>query len=271
MKKHPVDDLFAKKLDSWERKPSKDLWKRIEARQKTKTRRMAAWYWYAAAGVVLTIAAGYLVWQSEAPSQMDTSNTLAKQEIILPKSEPRESLAVLPEKKPELEAKQELVSDATGKHMSQLPVNSGDSQTEIKQNLDSEPVEAVEIQVATTTKPLEVATEPPMTEKPSIASLQPTTDGTSKENLENPEIGTPKRVVIARVQTEMPVNEDEAKSSKFIRILKQLKNAKEGESVDWKEVGVNPRKMIARADARLKNEEEKVSKYYQNLKEKANL
>ena len=82
---------------------------------------------------------------------------------------------------------------------------------------------------------------------------------------------TKTRVIIAHIPTTEEADQDDQKSSKLLRVLRQLKNAKEGEAVDWDVVGFNPKKLMARADQRLRNEEEKLSKQYQNLKEKTKL
>ena len=63
MKKHPVDDLFKRKLEGLERTPSAHAWLKIQERQPAK-RRPLVWEWYAAAGVAVAVTA------SVAPPQL---------------------------------------------------------------------------------------------------------------------------------------------------------------------------------------------------------
>ena len=69
MKKHPVDDLFKRKLAELDKKPSSEAWLKIQERTKSQ-RRAVGWVWYAAAGIAVTLMAGYLVWQSDAGNQV---------------------------------------------------------------------------------------------------------------------------------------------------------------------------------------------------------
>jgi hypothetical protein len=59
-----------------------------------------------------------------------------------------------------------------------------------------------------------------------------------------------KEEVAQVIQTEEPSNK---RQSKFSKIWQQLKRAKNGENVNWNEVGFKPQKLIARADAKIEN------------------
>jgi hypothetical protein len=43
------------------------------------------------------------------------------------------------------------------------------------------------------------------------------------------------------------------KETRLSKIWQQLKRAKNGENVNWSEVGIKPQKMLARADAKIEN------------------
>ena len=43
------------------------------------------------------------------------------------------------------------------------------------------------------------------------------------------------------------------KETRLSKIWQQLKRAKNGENVNWNEVGIKPQKMLARADAKIEN------------------
>ncbi|GAB2783202.1 hypothetical protein GCM10027275_28880 [Rhabdobacter roseus] len=266
MKKHPVDDLFARKLGEWEPKPSSAAWERIQATQKKKERRLGGWHWYAAAGVLVAMLAGYAVWQNQQGTQGPAMAQVEKR---------KPATHQVPEVPSTKIPTEEVPQESVNKELRRFPTTLPDSHDQLanvetkQKTAEREPAKQVldpTVEIAYSeldkkaTTPLEENTStPPNThpaERPeSTLALAPT-----PEKPEN-------RTVIARV--EVPESEDEAqKSSRFLKVLRQLKNIKEGEEVDWKEMGINPKKMVARADARLKSEEEKVSKQYQNLKEK---
>jgi hypothetical protein len=56
------------------------------------------------------------------------------------------------------------------------------------------------------------------------------------------------------------------KTSKFGKLWQQLKRAKNGEGVDWNELGVKPQKVLARADAKLENTKESIVESVKEIK-----
>ncbi|MES2797526.1 MAG: hypothetical protein V4683_16275 [Bacteroidota bacterium] len=63
--------------------------------------------------------------------------------------------------------------------------------------------------------------------------------------------------------------EDFDKKEKYLsKLFRQLKNAKNGDRVDWKEVGFKPAKILARAENKLKNTKEDLTDSYQEAKSK---
>jgi hypothetical protein len=270
MKKHPVDDLFAQKLTSWETTPSESVWQRIQAEQKKKQHRLRGWHWFAAASVAILLVAGYVGWVSEpamtdlavgAPSRMEepskqlpgTSAEPAAREVLpeqpLPGTYPTEALA------------------AAGTSKT-LPAAREINPTTIR-------LEPATADVPALVADQEIAAlhrdEVPATAQPAYRPELKVPDAASvQEVLAGPREIAGDRVVVARVDVE-DVDMEEQKPSKLFRVLRQLKNAKEGEAVDWGEVGVNPKKLLARADERLRNEEAKVYKQYNHLKEKIQL
>ena len=268
MKKHPVDDLFARKLTDWQPKASAQLWERIEARHEKVPRRLG-WYWYAAASVAILVLAGYVVWQSEAVEISGSKREVATSEQMKPAIQP-ESLA-----------KASPSANATGlvsKGESREAISPTQVATQIRtvkvseQALlvkSNEPVGISEkMEVAAIQREV-IAPESLIAANTEATSLQPPAIKSEILKEAFPTLSTG-RVVIAHVEID-PHIEDEPRSSKFIRVLRQLKNAKQGEAIEWDEVGFNPKKLMARADERLKNEEEKISKKYQELKDKTNL
>lgn len=59
--------------------------------------------------------------------------------------------------------------------------------------------------------------------------------------------------VDTKIETVAQNIEPEKKQSRVGKIWEQLKRAKNGENVNWSEVGVKPKKVLARADAKIEN------------------
>ena len=259
MKKHPVDDLFQKRLASWEKEPSELAWKRIQEGQKRRSRRMVAWVWYAAASVVLTFITGYVVWHSQNDifSPVPGSSEIARVEQIIPKEElsidsisvknkslsEEEWQTTSPVEQPSL-AKRKIPSEAT------LTKPNWGRRVEMGKINGSAPVQIAKIE-ATKTEELKV-------EKTEILqSVAPEKTIPKTVELAQREEKKPDRTII--VEVEEPVNEVKDKSkSRLSRVFRQLKNVREAEPVDWDDVGFNPKSIIARADDRT-NDDEKIS------------
>ena len=274
MKKHPVDDLFARKLADWQPKASPDLWNRIENQQQKENRRSAGWHWYAAASVLVILLAGYAVWENQSLVLSDKNRELSKASQTQQSKENSLNKTPIPLDSVKLLAEVEEVKTETGAMLKKADSPDHSKQILAKSNMETplqiqgrEPA-LDRIEVASIQKK-ETAPETLIpASKGGIASLPPA--GALAEISESFVEQEKGRVIIAHVETEN-VADEEQKSSKFIRILRQLKNAKQGEAIEWDEVGFNPKKLMARADERLKSEEERISKKYQDLKDKTKL
>jgi hypothetical protein len=267
MKKHPVDDLFKRKLTSLEKKPSELAWERIREGQKSNSRRIAAWVWYAAASVTLALISGYVVWQNQANqfSEQAGNKELAKTERTIPdlktpsiseaeiKSEFSDSESeVLPElKKP--------------KSYNQVELAQNKPERKINKNKNQQEPIIIEVHKTINAAPLQITkAEPTKTEantfsKPdSQQSLASEKVSTKPVELAYQEDKKPDRTIV--VEVEEPKNEfKDKKLSRLTRVFRQLKNVREAEPVDWNEVGFHPKDIIARADDRPNNDDEKVS------------
>lgn len=259
MKKHPVDDLFQKRLTSLEKKPSELAWKRIQEGQKKKSRRIVAWVWYAAASVVLTLISGYLVWQGQndisspmyagseiakvekaASKQVEVTDSIQTEGRSLPNDEVKSSL---PAEKPTL-AKQDIVKKSPS-----IKPNSEHQAETINANRPA----SVEIAKIDPVKAEEAKIENAEIQQ-SISSEKgiPKTVELAQRDEKRPD-----RTII--VEVEEPESEVKDKSkSRLSRVFRQLKNVREAEPVDWDDVGFNPKSIIARADDRT-NDDGKIS------------
>lgn len=270
MKKHPVDDLFARKLSDWQPKASDGLWDQIEARQHKVPQRLG-WYWYAtAASVSILVLVGYMVWQSEAVETSHSKEQIFAARPIKPPARPRQLAEINSSTKA-------TGLDRSGKARRLISTNPSATQNHRAKSTQEASVAKSSIEPLILREKIEVAT----IEKKEITPeslIAENAEGTSLQlqaiqspiTKATPSIIPAGRVLVARVEPALQI-EDGPKSSKFIRVLRQLKNAKQGEAIEWEQVGFNPKELMARADERLKNEEEKISKKYQELKDKTKL
>jgi len=268
-KPNKIDDLFAHKLSNLERTPSPDLWQRIEQGQKKESHRLGGWYWYAAASVAILLLAGYMMWQSGGQKIGPQGQMARTEQVIKPKEGKPDSPAL------EMNEKEALVS--TGKTES----SESSDQHKLVQKATFTAVEKAVglIQPDSRRTPILEDIKIAQVEKPKTNPEQLIAKTNEVEPLQPVEGQAPgtvltalpqKRIVVAHVEMENLDKENPA-PSKFIRVMRQLKNAKQGDEVEWDELGFNPKRILARADERLRNGEDKISDKYQELKNKTKL
>ena len=248
MKKHPIDELFEKKLTGFETKPSNEAWAKIQGRTTEKRRVLAGWIWYAAAGLSLIFVTGYIVWQTEIGKEK-SEQTIAVKAKVSPESGRKEVLkheqvaeqTVSPTVNEPQTAR--IVEDQKRLVRNSIKVKSGEDVEDQIKNLPKE---------ENTAKQEVAKIEPPEVIIPSVNSNREVAD------VQRPTSITPtivaesrkpeNRVVLVTVEEPVSETDDKAKTSKFSRVLRQLRNVREGERVDWNEMGVNPKSIFARAD-----------------------
>lgn len=278
MKKHPVDDLFKRKLEGLERTPSENAWLKIQEKQPVRNRPIV-WGWYAAAGVAAAVMGGYLVWQNQqsaSPGSIQPQQTVAATKPASVDSAiyaaeklnaPIEQLAVA-EKKANAE-----VNNA-GKVLKPAYNAPGNGETQIAQVDKAPNMKAPRIQTLNAQpEPVENAPVVAIVERPSVPvnamqaepAKNPVVQGiktlpdepaVSQVNKPEPE---PTRTIVAVVETGPSEAEEKPRSTRFARVFRQLKNARAGEKVDWDEVGFNPKNLVARVDDRLRGKDERSS------------
>ncbi|WP_031528326.1 hypothetical protein [Dyadobacter crusticola] len=262
MKKHPVDDLFKRKLTDLEKEPSANAWARIQEKQQPK-RLVLGWMRYVAASIVVGMLGGYLVWQND---RLTVDKPVINRLVAV---KPQQTDEVLPDKSiANVAADDPQIALKPKKKLSEevLPAVLNSRKTQ-KMQPDAQ-------ETSTGNKDLELAkleTEQPREEQ--FQNDSPLTPRMSEPgNLKSamPQIGTPSiasleaeptRTIVVAVESESDNEEYRPKVSKFSKVFRQLKNARAGERVDWDEVGFNPKTLVARVDDRLRNKEEKTEKY----------
>ncbi len=267
MKKHPVDDLFKRKLSTLERKPSAAAWQRIQDGQ-TKSRRTLVWVWYVAAGVALALLTGYAVWVNQATYfEPGLAQVQKVEKIVVPQlnldsiknKSAEEQIASTDKEATEVSAPE---SANIGITMAKSVAKRKESVDLKKENSDEEVARAEKSEEA---RPEHIVPVQIMT--PQTAQIQPADEKPKEsvpEKLED-------RTILVKVEVPDDEGPDKPKASRFTKIFRQLKNVKEGESVNWTDVGFNPKAVVARVDNRLRMGEEKVSEKYQDIKQRTKL
>ncbi|KAA0990191.1 hypothetical protein [Dyadobacter aurulentus] len=262
MKKHPVDDLFKRKLGDLEKKPSENAWLRIQAENKPKHRSLG-WIWYAAASLVVGLFGGYLVWKNS-QSGLDApipNKVIAKVEAAEPPAKSIETESIS-ESIDTLSRRNIQKGSLLTDNVTKYPQQSKKVKTEQSVKDDRILVEIIE-------KPVAIVSQNALAEVSQMPEV-------SEHNPEHPVTETikpeaePARTIVVAVESEFNETDDKPKTSRFSRVFRQLKNARAGERVDWEEVGFNPKTLVARVDDRLRSKDDKVSEN-QNPKDRTKL
>ncbi len=270
MKKQPIDDLFAKKLTNWEPKVSPDLWVKIEAKQKKKSRHLGGWFWSVAASLTLLLTTGYLLWQNQPTILTGSEKEIVQTEI--------KRLDIAP-------AEEKGIASSVN---STIETAATEESTQKKPETNNAQRYAVASQSATSAENLTETAHPRVRELVKIAAIErkavesealvaEISEPSLSQTIEvlaavsKADVVSENRIIRANVDWDEPGKAEERKDSRFAKIIQQLKNVKQGEVVDWKEVGFNPKKILARADEKIRNEEDKVSRKYQEFKGKTKL
>lgn len=274
MKKHPVDDLFKRRLEGLERTPSENAWLKIQEKQSARSRsarsRAVVWGWYAAAGVVAAVMGGYLVWQNQqvaSPGGIKPQQTIAtakpvqKDSVAIPienSNAPVERLAAAEKTGNGLVNGQKDLKPAI--HAAEITQTRKAPKREIETPLaDPERIQDAPV-VAMIEKPSVPANtiQPEHVNAPVAQGIKTLPDEPAVSQVNKPET-EPTRTIVVAVETGTNEADDKPRGSRFSRVFRQLKNARAGEKVDWDEVGFNPKSLVARVDDRLRNKDERSS------------
>lgn len=284
MKKHPVDDLFKRKLEGMHRTPSENAWLKIQEKQPVK-HRPVVWGWYAAAGVAVAAMGGYLVWQNQqnALPGIHSSHSVA---AVRPA---RVDSAVSPVEKLNIPGEQ-LTLTAQTNHTVEPKKTHLKPGLNAPQNAEKQvaKIQTTKSQAAPqdTTQPESVDNAPALaiSEKPTapVNAIQPEParipvtpgiktlpDEPAVSRVNKPD-AEPTRTIVVAVETGNEEAGDKPRNTRFARVFRQLKNARAGEKVDWDEVGFNPKSLVARVDDRLRNKDER-SNEKDHLRDKTKL
>ena len=255
-----VDKIFNESLKNYERQPRTEAWEKLQARlEKRDSKVLPLWWKYAsAASIALLLGVGgyWFVSNSSNESPVVATNSEIKTQPIV-KSKPE----ILNESK----SKETIIAKTVNlkqKNLSPVAGVHGDAQSSPhvrKRTLEVVSPKSLsvpkQIDLENQNNPIIVletiktkATEPKaLTEENTIVLVLENTKPKKKEET----------IVLNFVDTKVEAVaqniESEKKQSRVGKIWEQLKRAKNGENVNWSEVGVKPQKVLARADAKIEN------------------
>ena len=237
-----IDKIFSDGLHTYERQPRPQAWEKLEARlQKPKSKVLPIWWKYASAASVALLlgVGGYLVnnQKTDPIEQVAVNEKIVteKKQVQVIEKEATPQVAEVESNLPQKAIlrsiqKHEIIEN---KQFAQLPPQQIIKVEEIKQIMKTSTYESNKIEEQNTIVLVLENTKPKVEEEIIVLNIV--------------EI---KPEVVA--QTDL--NEGNAKKeTRISKIWQQLKRAKNGENVNWSEVGIKPQKMLARADAKIEN------------------
>jgi hypothetical protein len=246
--KNNIDKIFKESLQNYERQPRPQAWEKLQERLEGKDRKIVPLWWkyVSAASVALLLGVGGYLFLNE---NVDSTEQVAvSKKPVIKKNTP-----LVDSKDNNIELSSNDVSEnsnLTSKNKIKF-VKRGDLSPTII--IDEEP-KIVHEKIEYPSEKLEG------TQTTKIPTIEPkkTEENTIVLVLENTKPKVEEETIILNfVETKPEVvaqnTEPEKKQSRVGKIWEQLKRAKNGENVNWNEVGVKPQKVLARADAKIEN------------------
>lgn len=270
MKKHPVDDLFKRRLSGQEKQPSPSAWLKI-AKEAGSKPSAPGWIWYAAASVIVALLTGYAIWENNNP---DTRPASLADNVAPPVNDDQPVIADLTDKdslpivSEENKKQATIVAAKIAKRQTQDQVSVLQEIITDSKKIDDPQKEvfAADLkEIPSTDIDQKTGEINPLAMKAIAGIPLVKKSGEMQDEVE------PSRTVVVVIDTDNNGVQSKPKTSRFSKVFRQLKNARAGERVDWEEVGFDPKVLVARVDDRLRNGEEKVSEKYHNIKEKTKL
>jgi hypothetical protein len=240
-----IDKIFSEGLHSYERQPRPQAWEKLEARlQKPQSKVLPIWWKYAsAASVALLLGVGGYWFSSQKEVTPNVVAVTPKPVIISKKQLPTIVENTIPQVVAAVEKNIPQKSTLKTTHKVDVVENKQFAQLPQQQFIKVEEPK----QIAQTTIPevKKLAIEP----NTIILVLENQQSKVEEETIVLNMVEIKPEVV---VQTDL--NDGILKKeTRLSKIWQQLKRAKNGENVNWSEVGIKPQKMLARADAKIEN------------------
>jgi hypothetical protein len=237
-----IDKIFSEGLHTYERQPRPQAWEKLEARlQKPKSKVLPIWWKYAsAASVALLLGIGGY-WFNNQKNNSVEQVAVTKKPIIEKKQTQIVEKQVTPQvaevennipKKAKINTteKSQIIEN---KQFAQLPPQQVIRVEEITQIAKTPTIELKKLEEQNIIVLILENTKPKVEEETIVLNMVET-----------------KPEVIAQTDSN---DGNTKKETRISKIWQQLKRAKNGENVNWSEVGIKPQKMLARADAKIEN------------------
>ncbi len=259
-----IDKIFNESFQHYERQPRTEAWEKLQARlEKKNSKVLPLWWKYASAASVaffLGVAGYWVVNDSSNESQIVATNTTIKAlpkvksipEVLI-QSKSKENTIV---KTDDLEPKNlsPVTNVPANPHVSKHTPLPNNSSVAIIKPLDKLPIRK-QSDLQNSNSPI-IALETIKTKTTDIKN--PIEENTIVLVLENTKPKKEEETIVlnfvdTKVETVAQNVEPEKKQSRVGKIWEQLKRAKNGENVNWGEVGLKPQKVLARADAKIEN------------------
>jgi hypothetical protein len=269
--KDKIDQLFSEKLDNHTVKPRAEAWEKLENRlEKSKKKLIPFWQKLSiAASVAVLLLAGGVAYFEGNEDKLDTNlnNSVAVENNTNTIAKPKGNLA-------------------SPHNISEKNVNYSASLATTN-NTKTAIIPAHTELFANSQKPENQETNPRVDQEDHNIDLSQTVaQNTPEESEIEKNIGkVESKITPAKADEDLTIvftvadfqqNEQEyastpetTKKPKYLsRVFKQLMNAKNGDRVNWDDVGFKPAKILARAENKLKNTKDDINDSYQTVKNK---
>ncbi len=245
MKKKSIDGLFADKLQQAEITPREEAWAKLQNKMAKKEKKIV-WLpivrWSAAASVALLVGVG--VWFMNNPKKQ------AGVELAQTKPQPKPVADSKPKPLPEsialVKTREIQTADdrlVNGAISSKIIIQKPTVQNNLETQLEIGIVKNEKTNIEPIEKKIEIVAPEPKLE--TIAAIQPVS---KPEKIVRLELTEPAEQLpeIVDISPETSLLSNIAKEKRINKIFRQLKNLKNGDDIDWKEVGVKSPKLLAR-------------------------
>ena len=236
-----IDKIFLEGLHTYERQPRSQAWEKLEARlQKPQNKVLPIWWKYAsAASVVLFLGVGGY-WFSSQKTNFEKEITVIKKPVIIDK----QHLPILEKTAPQIVTVEKNIEPNKNLKLNDKVEKSRNvrfAQLLSKKTIKVKEIKQVAKMITVESKKIE--------ELNTIVLVLENTKPMAKEEIIVLNMIDTKEVIASVTLNDVNVK----KETRLSKIWQQLKRAKNGENVNWNEVGIKPQKMLARADAKIEN------------------
>ncbi|MDZ7900778.1 MAG: hypothetical protein U5N85_22475 [Arcicella sp.] len=249
--KNNIDKIFNKSLQNYERQPRTEAWEKLQARlEKKDSRVLPLWWKYAsAASIALLLGVGGYWFANK--------NTDSTEQVAISKKPVLKKINEVEKTKEVAKIRIETVVDTISCEID-IPITMPDESEIVNSvaGVPTSPPPSKQIQDLENQNNPVISLETIKIKTPEIKKQ--TEENTIVLVIENTKPKVEEETIVLNfVETKPEVVaqniEPEKKQSRVGKIWEQLKRAKNGENVNWNEVGVKPQKVLARADAKIEN------------------